>query len=111
MAAGLLNANRNGQDIVVGEPGYGSHQRVRGEINFATGLTVNKVMLNPPDSTESSLQTTDFLTSVQDGDRELGFLVCSVSCLKTTGHLHVKFDHGANELFYYRQWKKRQLEF
>lgn len=106
MAAELINANRNGQDVIVGEPGYGSHQRVRGEINFATGLTVNRVILNSPDAAESSLQTTDFLTSVRDGDRELGFLACSVSCLKTTGHLYVNFDHGENELFYFRQWKK-----
>lgn len=110
MAAELLNANRNGQDIVVGEPSYGSHQRVRGEINFSTGLTLNRVMLNPPDASESSIQTTDFLTSVHDGDRELGFLVCSISYLKTTGDLHVKFDHGSHELFYFKQWKQRRAE-
>ena len=108
MAAEVIKANRAGQDVVVGEPNYGSHQRVRAEVNFATGMTVNRVMLNPPDATESSLQTTDFLTSIKDGDRELGFLTCSVSCLRTAGHLHVNFDHGANELFYFKQWKRRQ---
>lgn len=110
MTAEVIKINRAGQDVVVGEPNYGSHERVRGEVNFATGLTFNRVMLNPPDASESSIQTTDFLTSVQDGDRELGFLVCSVSCLKTTGHLHVNFDHGENELFYFRQWKQRRVE-
>lgn len=110
MAAEVIKVNRAGQDVVVGEPNYGSHQKVRGEVNFATGLTINRVMLNPPDASESSVQFTNFLTSVRDGDRELGFLTCSISCLKTTGDLHVNFDHGANELFYFRQWKQRQAE-
>jgi len=110
MAGEIFKANRAGQDVVVGEPNYGSHQRVRAGVNFATGMTVNRVMLNPPDASESSLQTTDFLTSVKDGERELGFLTCSISCLKTTGNLHVDFDHGANELFYFKQWKQRQAE-
>lgn len=108
MAAEVIKANRAGQDVVVGEPNYGSHERVRAEVSFATGLTLNRVMLNPPDASESSIQTTDFLTPVHDGDKELGFLACSISCLKTTGHLHVNFDHGALELFYFRQWKQRQ---
>jgi len=110
MAAEVIKANRVGQDVVVGEPNYGSHQRVRAEVNFATGMIVNRVMLNSPDASESSLQTTDFLTSVKDVDRELGFLTCSVSCLRTTGELSVNFDHGANELFYFKQWKQRQTE-
>lgn len=110
MTAEVIKVNRAGQDVVVGEPNYGSHEKVRAEVNFATGLTLNRVMLNPPDESESSIQYTDFLTSVKDGDRELGFLACSISCLKTTGDLHVNFDHGANELFYFRQWKQRQAE-
>lgn len=108
MAGEIFKANRAGQNVVVGEPNYGSHQRVRAGVNFATGMTINRVMLNSPDAAESSLQTTDFLTSVKDGERELGFLTCSISCLKTTGHLHVDFDHGSNELFYFKQWKQRQ---
>lgn len=108
MANEVIKSNRAGQDVVVGEPNYGSHERVRAEVNFATGLTLNRVMLNPPDASESSVQFTDFLTSVKDGERELGFLACSISCQKTTGHLHIEFDHGALELFYFRQWKQRQ---
>lgn len=107
MAEEISRANRAGQDVVIGEKGYGSYRRLQGEINFATGISLNVTNLNS-DGSESSIQSTEFLTPVTQGSRELGALVCRVSCARTVGHLHASFDHGENDLFYFRQWKKQQ---
>lgn len=107
MAAEVIQATRQGRDVMVGEKGWGSYQRVRGEVNLATGLTLHTNFLHP-DDTESSIQTTEFLTPVEVEKRVLGTSVCKLTSIPTHGELRVELDHAATDLHYFNQWKKRR---
>lgn len=107
MAAEVVQVNRRGQDVVVGEKGYGSYQIVRGEVNFGTGLTLHRNFLNS-DGAESSIQTTEFLTPIRAGQKVLGTTVCKLTAIPTFGELRAGFDHAGSELHYFNQWRSRQ---
>ena len=107
MASEIVQANRQAKEVIVGEKGYGSYKRIRGEVNFGTGLTLNTHFLHS-DNTESVIQTREFLIPVTVGQRVLGNTLCKLASIPTMGELRVDFNHGATDLHFFNQWKKRQ---
>lgn len=106
MVMEIKELNSIGHDVVVGEKGYGSYCSFQGEIDLTAGIALNRKDLNS-DNIESSIQRKSFLAVVRDGDREIGAVVCDMSYYLPLDSFDVRFTHGENDLFYYRQWKSK----
>lgn len=106
--AGVFRATRNGGDVVVGEPGYGSYGRLQANIDLGTGRMTLESRGLEGNGAESSIQTRKFLAPVTDGTKAVGATVCSVAYGPMFDKYYVNFGHGEGDVSDFRQWEKKQ---
>jgi hypothetical protein len=106
MARDVMSRNQAGEDVVVGEKGYGSYSRWQGQWDIGAGVVLARIDLNS-DGSESIIQKKAFLAPVTDGGREVGSTVCKVGYYPPHDEFYVSFDHGESDLYWYRQWRRQ----
>ena len=90
------------QRVIVGVPGYGSHQEWEALYQFGMDTPVLKQVNLNPDGSRGGLFSTLFPVPIKNDDSIIGWTVLSISRVPQFPEPAVSFDHhGAHDLYWF----------